>query len=651
MKNILLLSFLVVILVFGFQRVSETQTMSIQATDSRPKEARGIARESNQPSNATYVEAAELQAASAKAVKLIQQSQVVWSRKESCNSCHHQLLPEIPLRLARERGVPLDEKVAQATTANTFAYLKDLDSSVQGYDYIDVVFDGWELVAALAAGVRPSLSTSASAQFIASRQLPDGSWPTIDVRPPQSSSPFTTTAVCAQAIRNYLPAQFKNEKESRVRRAREWLVNARPRTTEDRTFQLLGLQWTGADKNTLDKTARLLLGEQREDGGWSQLTGLGSDAYATGEVLAALHEAAGIPASDPAYQRGLRFLLKSQEADGSWHVSSRLHPPAPVSPPFFETGFPYQHDQFISAMATSWATAALLHALPSKAGGELKQPRSVDVAPADQSEWIQIALNGSLADLKKLLDAGMKPDAKTAAGTTALMFAARDLEKVKLLIERGADVNARATTGITALMVAARHRGNVEVVRLLLKKGAKQNADKGVEVRNDASALFFAVMAGDAQTAGVLLEAGARLGDRMKILGRFAQSPLVYATTLDSGMVEYLINKGASPNEMDDDKISVLGWATIANNVGAVQLLLARGAQVNHVDNFGMTPLLYGASVDFGDTAVMEKLIAAGGDVSAKNKEGLTALDLAKNYRHQALTNLLAGKTGLSGVR
>ena len=180
---------------------------------------------------------------------------------------------------------------------------------------------------------------------------------------------------------------------------------------------------------------------------------------------------------------------------------------------------------------------------------------------------------------------------------------------------------------------------------------AKQNADKGVEVRNDASALFFAVMAGDAQTAGVLLEAGARLGDRMKILGRFAQSPLVYATTLDSGMVEYLINKGASPNEMDDDKISVLGWATIANNVGAVQLLLARGAQVNHVDNFGMTPLLYGASVDFGDTAVMEKLIAAGGDVSAKSKEGLRALDLAKNYRHQALTNLLAGKTGLSGVR
>jgi ankyrin repeat protein len=48
----------------------------------------------------------------------------------------------------------------------------------------------------------------------------------------------------------------------------------------------------------------------------------------------------------------------------------------------------------------------------------------------------------------------------------------------------------------------------------------------------------------------------------------------------------------------------------------------------------------------------MEKLIAAGADVNAKNKEGLTALDLARKYHHQAMANLLAGKAGVaSGVR
>src|SRR5262245_59358799 len=91
---------------------------------------------------AKLVEAVDLREASAKAIKLIQHSQVVWYKKQTCTSCHHQLLTEITINLARERGVRLDEAVARDTTAAAFAYLKDLDSAVQGYDYIDVFFDG-----------------------------------------------------------------------------------------------------------------------------------------------------------------------------------------------------------------------------------------------------------------------------------------------------------------------------------------------------------------------------------------------------------------------------------------------------------------------------------------------------------------------------
>src|SRR5262249_10536234 len=148
---------------------------------------------------------------------------------------------------------------------------------------------------------------------------------------------------------------------------------------------------------------------------------------------------------------------------------------------------------------------ALLHALPVSAEAKAKSSVPVEIAPAEQAEWVHVALNGSAADLKKLLDAGMKPDAKTAEGTSALMLAARDIEKMKLLLARGADVNAHATTGITPLMVAARFKGNAEVVRLLLKHGAKPNTDKGIEVTNDASALFFAVMGGDTQSVAALL--------------------------------------------------------------------------------------------------------------------------------------------------
>ena len=57
-----------------------------------------------------------------------------------------------------------------------------------------------------------------------------------------------------------------------------------------------------------------------------------------------------------------------------------------------------------------------------------------------------------------------------------------------------------------------------------------------------------------------------------------------------------------------------------------------------------MTPLLYAASIDLGDTEVLETLIAAGADLKVKNKQGQTAADLARGYKHVAMTSLLASK-------
>jgi ankyrin repeat protein len=291
-------------------------------------------------------------------------------------------------------------------------------------------------------------------------------------------------------------------------------------------------------------------------------------------------------------------------------------------------------------MGTSWAVNALLQTLPVQA--KTKEPFDLNTpAPAD---WVGVALNGSAAELKTLLDNKLSPNAKTAAGTTVLMLAARDTEKVKLLLARGAEVNARAATGITPLMIAARYKSNMEVVRLLLQKGAKPNVKQAV--RNDASALFYAVMAGDAETAGALIAAGAKLDHPMKVLGTIPTSPLVFAAMGDEArLVDFLISKGAAADAVDRDGLSALAWAVISNHVDTVQVLLARGARVNRVDNFGMTPLLYAASIDFGDTAVLEKLLAAGTDSHAKNKEGQTALDLARRYHHVRAINLLSSKS------
>jgi hypothetical protein len=62
------------------------------------------------------------------------------------------------------------------------------------------------------------------------------------------------------------------------------------------------------------------------------------------------------------WQRGIDFLLHTQLPDGSWHVRSRGF----GFQPYFDSGFPHGHDQWISAAAASWATIALVYAVEPK---------------------------------------------------------------------------------------------------------------------------------------------------------------------------------------------------------------------------------------------------------------------------------------------
>jgi hypothetical protein len=76
----------------------------------------------------------------------------------------------------------------------------------------------------------------------------------------------------------------------------------------------------------------------------------------------ALHKVGGLAISDSVYQRGLRYLLKTQRDDGSWHVTSRSRP----FQTYYESGFPHGADQFISCAASGWATWALVLACEEK---------------------------------------------------------------------------------------------------------------------------------------------------------------------------------------------------------------------------------------------------------------------------------------------
>ena len=126
-------------------------------------------------------------------------------------------------------------------------------------------------------------------------------------------------------------------------------------------MQVLGLKRAAAESAAVDRRVREIKTLQRSDGGWAQTPELASDAYATGQTLYTLHES-GIAASDPVYRRGVAWLLRTQLDDGSWHVNSR----AAKFQPYFQSGFPHDHDQWISASATAWATMGLAYAISEK---------------------------------------------------------------------------------------------------------------------------------------------------------------------------------------------------------------------------------------------------------------------------------------------
>src|SRR5262249_25536722 len=151
---------------------------------------------------------------------------------------------------------------------------------------------------------------------------------------------------------------------------------------EEVVFQLLGLHWAGEPPEQLADLAKSLLQRQRTDGGWAQLPMLESDAYATGEALYTLAQAMKLPVTDPAWQRGLRFLLERQEDDGTWYVVRRAFPFQPT----MDSGFPHHRDSWISAAATSWAVMALTRALPvGPAPGEPAAARPMPPVPLPKS--------------------------------------------------------------------------------------------------------------------------------------------------------------------------------------------------------------------------------------------------------------------------
>lgn len=127
-------------------------------------------------------------------------------------------------------------------------------------------------------------------------------------------------------------------------------------------------------------------------------------------------------------------------------------------------------------------------------------------SPEQVATLLAGARDGQVADLTRLLTAGVPANVRDASGFTPLMLAVvnNHVAAARVLLDGGALVNTRNRGGITPAMLAVINE-HPEMLTLLLDRGADVNAQSG----SGWTALTFAAWKGDTALVRVLLDHGA----------------------------------------------------------------------------------------------------------------------------------------------
>ena len=173
----------------------------------------------------------------------------------------------------------------------------------------------------------------------------------------------------------------------------------------------------------------------------------------------------------------------------------------------------------------------------------------------------------------------------------------------------------------------------------LVAEGVMQLGKLNLDARNanGETALHRAVEKGMKELARALIAAGTNLRARSNS-GETALH--IAALHPDPTLTAMLLEKGADPKVRNDEGESPLHWAALSGNPQVGRLLLERGADPNLADLKGNRPLH--AAADSGSMEMVRLVLERSADPKAKNREGLTAEDVAKERSRPDIEGLLS---------
>jgi hypothetical protein len=301
-----------------------------------------------------------------RSTEYLQKQGATWMKKQQCASCHHIPVMVWALNEARNRGYQVNDKLLSEVTSwaiaaeNHAQVFQDLplDKKRTETDYLGPLLMSLGLGAIRDRDAATEKARQRLLTHAVSQQANDGSWhANSGGRPPVHATRDVQTSWLLLALSDRARVEdTKDPWKAQRALAAEWLSrNPAADSHQAIAMRLLVYQRLGKPEADVKPLIESLLAQQNDDGGWSQLKKMKSDAFATGLTLYVLRgqKTEGV---QKAVGRAQVFLCKTQQPDGSWPMTSRRAEPSGPGPARDLGPIRY--------FGTAWATIGLVGSPP-----------------------------------------------------------------------------------------------------------------------------------------------------------------------------------------------------------------------------------------------------------------------------------------------
>jgi uncharacterized protein len=240
------------------------------------------------------------------------------------------------------------------------------------------------------------------------------------------------------------------------------------------------------------------------------------------------------------------------------------------------------------------------------------------------SALMAATLNGSIDQMRLLIDHGANVNYVASTGISAFWLAVPDREKTMLLLDHGANLNLKIE-GYGILAKLAAMPGTIDLFHLLIEKGADLK-----KCAADNSLVYIAAGSGDTAILGFLLRSGFRANDTVS----YGDYPIDFALNYRCfATLKMLVDNGADVNVHPVIVFALpatlgftpLMYAALSNDKPSFLYLLAHGADPNLKNKHGYTALMLLEESELDDPEMTLALLQHGADPAVRAPDGSNA--------------------------